>query len=180
VIICSIYETDAVAAERSFSSTQVELPAALRAAVLKAAAAIPDEDLATDGREDRPHVTVKYGLHTSRAADVAPLLAKEPPVTLTLGKTAIFAAKPGGPDYDVVYVAVNSPALHRLNTKIAKGTPVTDTHPTYQPHATLAYVKAGRGARYAGLTSLQGRSAVVDTVVFSSKDKTETLIRLGG
>jgi hypothetical protein len=48
-----------------YSSTQLDLPAPLASQVQALGQSIPDTDLlAEDGREDQPHVTVKYGLET--------------------------------------------------------------------------------------------------------------------
>jgi 2'-5' RNA ligase len=137
---------DLAAAEppREFSSTQVELPPAISSKLRQLADSIPDSELGEDGREDAPHVTVKFGLHTNDIADVRRVLAGEAPITLTFGKTSLFPAKEGA-DYDVVKVDVDSPDLHRLNAKIAGALEHTDTHPDYKPHATIAYVKAGLG-----------------------------------
>jgi hypothetical protein len=143
------------------------------------AAQIPDADLANDGREDQPHVTVKFGLHTNNVADVRRVLAGEPPITVRLGKTSLFPAKEGAA-YDVVKVDVDSPDLHRLNKKIADALPHTDTHPTYKPHVTLAYVKPGAGKKYVGRTDLAGRTMTVGAVTFSGKDRQEIPIALSG
>lgn len=165
--------------DREFSSTQIEIPAEHAAAVRSLAAKIPDADLAEDGREDRPHVTVKFGLHTNDAEEVRRVLAGEPPIKVRLGKTSLFPAKEGA-DYDVVKVDVDSPDLHRLNAKIAGALKATDTHPEYKPHTTLAYVRPGLGKKYEGDASLEGREITVDAVTFSGKDRTETVIPLGG
>lgn len=164
---------------REFSSTQVDLPAKHAAAIRQMAATIPDADLAEDGREDAPHITVKFGLHTNDVDDVRRVLADEPPITVTLGKTSIFPAKEGAA-YDVVKVDVDSPDLHRLNAKIAKGLDHTDTHPTYKPHATLAYVKPGLGQKYVGRADLDGRTMTLDAIVFSGKDRQTVSIPLTG
>lgn len=67
--------------DRKFSSTQVELPAKLDRYFQDATAGIPDSDLAEDGREVSPHVTVKYGLHDEEPAAVKQLLADQGPIT---------------------------------------------------------------------------------------------------
>jgi 2'-5' RNA ligase len=165
--------------DRDFSSTQIELPQEHADALRALAAKIPDEHLAEDGREDHPHVTVKFGLHTNDAEDVRKVLADEPPIKVRLGKTSLFPAKEGA-DYDVVKADVDSPDLHRLNAKIAAALEHTDTHPEYKPHATLAYVKPGLGKQYEGDASLQGREATISAITFSGKDRTETTIPLSG
>lgn len=159
-----------------FSSTQVNLPPAARKAIFGMGRRIPDHHLADHGREDNPHVTVKYGLHTSRASDVHPVLTDEPPVDLRFGKTSLFET----PDYDVVKIDIHSPDLHRLNGKISKALKVTDTHPTYQPHATVAYVKSGLGKHYVGKNPLTGTSVTADKVTFTRKNEAETHIPLRG
>jgi hypothetical protein len=144
------------------------------AQVLSLAASIPDEDLADDGRETDPHVTVLYGLHGDDPAAVRTALAGEGPIAMTLGKTKVFAATPDRP-CDVVVLEVDSPDLHRLNAKLAE-LPNTNAYPEYRPHATLAYVKPGRGTQYAG----RGESVPVsvDRLVFSAPDNTRTEIPL--
>lgn len=171
---------EAVAPAHEFSSTQVELPPSHAAAIRRLAESIPTADLAKDGREDKPHVTVKFGLHTDDVADVRRVLAGEAPIRLTLGKTSVFPASETGKDYDVVKVAVNSPDLHRLNAKLAGALEHTDTHPEYKPHATIAYVKAGLGKKYAGRTDLEGQSATLNAVTFSDKNRQHVSIPLEG
>jgi 2'-5' RNA ligase len=171
-------ETPDSATGRKFSSTQVDLPPAEVKLQKQAAAAIPDNELAADGREDKPHVTVKYGLHTDDAGELAALLADEPPIKLKIGKVSIFPAK-GSADYDVVKMDVDSPDLHRLNAKIAKALPVTDTHPDYKPHVTLAYVRPGEGDKYVGqANALTGREVTLDKILFSSRSGKEVEIPL--
>jgi 2'-5' RNA ligase/GNAT superfamily N-acetyltransferase len=162
-------------APHDYSSTQVNLPVAVAERVQRAAAMIPEADLAGDGREPRPHVTVRYGLHTKNAAEAAPLLEGEGPITLKLGKLDVFTSSP---EYDVVIAPVESPDLHRLNAKL-KSLEHTDTHPEYKPHVTLAYVKKGAGAQYVGRADLEGQTVTVDRVVFSPKSGTPTEIATG-
>lgn len=160
---------------REFSSTQVQLPGVLARKLLAYGRSIPDEDLAEDGREDDPHVTVKYGLHTAEAGDVRTALSDAVgPVTMTMGKTAVFE----GDDYDVLYVTVSSPALKKLNAKISSSLETTDTHPTYIPHACVAYLKSGLGEKYAGDNRFDGLTADASTIVFSDQESNKTVIPL--
>jgi 2'-5' RNA ligase len=162
-----------------YSSTQINLPQNVALALRDFADGIPEADLADDGVEDTPHVTVKYGLHGDDPEAVRALLADEPPVAVRLGKTGYFPNGESGSG-DVLHAEVDSPDLHRLNQKIADALPHSDTHPTYKPHATIAYLKPGMGAKYAGDSSLDGHSATVNSVTFSSKDGTTTDIPLTG
>lgn len=157
--------------EHSYSSTQVNLPEDLSKAVVKMAAKIPDKDLAPNGRAGEseataPHITVKYGIESTDVDKVREVLAGEPPVTVTLGKTSLFQ----NDEADVLKVDVDSPDLHRLNAKIADALKTTDTHPDYIPHATIAYLKPGKGKAYAGDDRLQGQQVTIDRITFSTKD----------
>lgn len=171
-----------VAATHDYSSTQVNLPKSEADEVRKVAAKIPDADIYTDpkdpsfGREENPHVTVKYGLHTADPKEVEPLIKGIGPITAKIGKVSIFE----NDGFDVVKADVNSPQLHALNKKIAEGTKVTDTHPDYKPHVTIAYVKKGMGEKYIGDKSLEGKEITFDTLTFSGKDGKEHPFKLTG
>ncbi len=107
---------------------------------------IPDDVLYTDekgeyGREADTHITVKWGI-----------LMKKPDEVLTnvVGSTKVFPVRLGrvslfdtNPDYDVVKIEVESPWLRALNARIRGTVPNEETHPSYNPHCTIAYVKKG-------------------------------------
>ncbi len=153
------------ASEYKFSSTQVQLPPVLADALLSLGKSIPAFDLCDEegGVEDDAHITVKYGIHTNDVSVVRKALATYVgPIRFTLGKTAIFE----GDGYDVLYVEVFSPDLVNLNRRLADSVEVTDTHPVYEPHATVAYLKKGYGVRYVGMNNLEGMSASVGFVRF--------------
>jgi diguanylate cyclase (GGDEF)-like protein len=130
-------------------------------------------------REENPHITVKYGLHTTDADEVRKILANEKPFSVKLGKVSIFPAS-GDTAYDVVKADVESPELHRINKLIADNTKVTDTFPEYKPHVTLAYVKKGEGQKYVGRTDLEGKELRFDAITFSGKDGKIVQIPLRG
>lgn len=165
-----------------YSSTQTNLPLTARPVqkILAFGKQIPDNMLAEDGREETPHITVKYGLHGEDPAEVQKLLADEGPITVTLGKTSVFPAATTGQPYDVVKVDVESPDLHRLNAKIADALPHTDTFPTYEPHITVAYVKPGEGQKYADKEFVEGMKLTLPSIHFSSKSGELTEIPLKG
>jgi 2'-5' RNA ligase len=166
---------------REFASTQVNLSAGAAAVVQDLAKTIPDSVLGEEGRETQPHITVKYGLESDEAIEqVRELLADEPPIRATLGETSIFPSSETGSGQDVVKVDVDSPDLARINAKIAAAVPVTDTHPTYKPHVTLAYVQAGQGQQFAGNAKVAGRKLKFNQLVFSTKSGEHIAIPLKG
>jgi 2'-5' RNA ligase len=154
-------------AEHKFSSTQMNLPKEIADKVIAFGKQIPDADLAEDGREQEPHITVKYGLHGADPKPTQNALTGEKPATVRFGKVSLFTSNP---DFDVVKVEVESAGLRRLNKKVSESQPVTDTHPGYKPHVTVAYVKKGKGKRYVGNKFLEGRTVTLNSVVFSGRD----------
>jgi hypothetical protein len=176
--------TTNVATSGKYSSTQVMLPLLLAHEAIKMSRMIDKDDLAEDGREDEPHITVKYGLHIDAPTKgLHDILDFWGPIKAKLGETSIFEVQDtessrGGAKYDVVKIEVESDDLKLLNAAITKNIENTTTYPVYIPHVTLAYVKPGLGKKYAGMKGLAGTEVVFDSVVFSSKDQQYTVIPL--
>lgn len=164
-------------AGHAYSSVQVELPAVMAAAVLAMAKRIPDEALAGKGREDRPHITVKFGIESDDPESVRATIEAARPIAFGVGSTAVFYGDEED-EYDVVFLDVFSSQLSRLNRAISNATPCVETQPYYWPHITLAYVKKGRGADFAWDSEIEGLRGLVGDVTFCSKGGTETRISL--
>lgn len=166
-----------------FSCLLFNLPGDVAFEVRQLSEMIPSEDLADDGREMNPHITLKFGLHTDDTEEVRQAIQELRPVAVQIGKASVFEGKGDGdkPIYDVVKLEVESSALHDLNNIVSKRLECTDTHPTYQPHITIAYVKPGLGEYYAKrLNSLEGRTIAFDRVIFSNKRREWNPIKLLG
>ena len=159
--------------EYEFSSVQVVLPICIADKINEFSGAIPDEEIAEDGRELHPHITIKYGLHSHCPKQVMALELPES-ITITLGKTSIFENDTG----DVLKVDIISDDLHKLNALIAKKLKVTDTYPDYIPHATIAYLKPGNGKKYAGDDRFEGLTWTFAKIEFSGSDDKLTQIDL--
>ena len=158
-----------------YSSAQVDLPEDLAEFFVDYAGEIPEEEVYTDpedgipGREDAPHITIRYGMDTIDPADLAPALEGAGPIHATLGKVSIFETD----KYDVIKVDVESPDLHSANKAVGDAVELPgETFKDYQPHITIAYVKKGEGAKYVGDTYFEGAEVVFDQATFSSKDGT--------
>lgn len=167
--------------KQKFSLTQAPLPAELSASLKQIAKRLiaPDDVEKEHGLEDRPHITVKFGLHTSDVAAVQKVVSGEGPIQAKVTGIEIFS--PDGKDYDVVVQRVSSPDLTRMNKAIADAIPNTDTHPVYRPHITLGYVKRGRGKKYADAkTGLEGQTITLDTIEVSDQNENLTPIKLTG
>lgn len=157
-----------------FASTQINLPPDLANMVRELGQRIPDEHLADDGREDNPHVTVKYGLHSDDPDAAMSIVGTFKPFRIGLGRISTFPARDAS-GYDVVKIEVHSPVLHQLNKAIAEGVESTDTHPTYRPHVTIAYVKPGLGKQYE-TSKLMREVFTANHVLFSPKSRTDYVV----
>lgn len=160
-----------------YSTTHFRFPESLAAEIKALAKTIADADLAEDGRSDDPHLTARYGLHTNDSEPVATLVEGFGPVKAKLGKISVFPAAEAGDDADVVKIEVMGQDLGRMN-KALGGLPNTETHPNYNPHITLGYVKPGMGKKCAGSHPLEGREVSFDTLHFSDLDGKETPLSL--
>lgn len=175
-----MYRSKPSAPQHEFSSTQVEITGRPAQTMLGMVNEIPARELVADegdgGRETDPHVTVKYGLHFQTPSQrLREALRQFGPVTLTFGRTSLFKSK----DADVLKVDIDSPDLHRLNKLITRLLPTHETYPTYIPHATLAYLKPGKGKHYVGSRALAGTKVKMDSVLFSGKNGHKEMLPLG-
>ena len=161
--------------DHEFSSTQIDLPPELAKKVLAMSAKIPDEDLAEDGREDNPHITSLFGLHTNDPDDVKETLYGQRPVEIVMGETSLFE----NPDADVLKIDIRGDGIHELN-KILKKCEHTETHPDFNPHCTVAYLKPGLGKKYTGSDAVNLIKFMADEIMFSNKQREKTPIQLVG
>lgn len=161
-----------------YCSTQVDLVGEAAFRVMQASSGIAQTDLAEDGRELQPHVTALYGIETEDAQAVANLIGKFGPIRLRITRPSVFYASPGR-DYDVLKFEVDSSDLVRLN-RILKKLPHTSTPPTYHPHTTSAYVRAGTGDMYAARVKPLNLDITVDGLFFSDRNGLRTWISTTG
>lgn len=156
-----------------YSSTQVNLPKESAKIIKDFSRKIPDEEIYTEkdddsyGREDEPHIAVRYGLETSNIKDIEPAFKDIAPIKVKFGKVSVFESD----DYDVVKVDVESSDLREANKMVGKTVKLPgETHKEYIPHATIAYVKKGEGKKYVGDKSLEGQETVIDSIFLAAKD----------
>jgi hypothetical protein len=161
----------------NLSSTQFHLEGPSRDRVMTLSQIIPASDLTEKGRCTTPHVTARFGLHTQDHEDVRDAVHGFGPVPMVLGRVSCFPAGPDRP-YDVVKVDVGGDRLRKLNSVLGK-LPHTDSFSEYRPHATIAYVRPGCGAKYAELFAPLSMPFVGRALVFSNPLRQHTRIDLG-
>lgn len=132
---------------REFASTQVDLPELWPTIKAWISANLKPEQLDPEnGIETAPHVTILFGLHGEQPSALRALAQKfGKPITLTLDALNFFENE----THDVLYISISSRDLAKLR-KVLSGLPHTDTHKTYTPHLTIAYLKKGEAAKFKG------------------------------
>jgi len=114
---------------------------------------IEDEDLylgeegeeRSYGKEDDPHVTLLYELHDDETDDeeVFSACSEIEYPEIKLHNVSCFK----NDKYDVLKFDAECEELHKANKKLSK-LPHTTSFPDYHPHATIAYLKSGKGDKY--------------------------------
>lgn len=171
-------------ADYDYSSTHVCLPKHVASQIIDwGKKNIPDHHIYSDetgryGREKDSHVTVKYGLLTNDAEAVKKLFAQHKPVKVKFGKTRFFSPPTGL--HDVVVIDVSSKDLEELNKAVEAAFEAEDLYPTYEPHATIAYVMPGHGKKYQGQDVLGETELILNEVIFAPKDGEDVVCPLGG
>ena len=166
-----------------YTCTMAYLPKDLAEKVIKIALEIGDEKLYDPkdsdhryGRENEPHITVKFGTHTDDPEEIKEALKDMWPAKVTLGRISTFKNE----DNDVIKIDVISDDLNEANKRIAKKCKCTDTHPEYKPHVTIAYVKKDSCNYLEGMKNLDGVEIVFEEFAFQGKTGNRTMIPLLG
>lgn len=123
----------------------IKLPEKVSNKMISFGKEIPKEELHENGRENQPHITLKYGLKTDDYSLIRDCLKNKSGGKAHLGVSSVFENH----EYDVVKVSCAGSSLHRLH-KLLNQLPHDDSFMIYKPHATIAYVKSGFGKKYAG------------------------------
>ena len=109
---------------------------------------IDDEDVYDEdghGREDEPHITLLYGLHSDIPDEqIEDAISKMSSPEVTLKKITTFDKSD---KFEVVKFDVDGEDLYKMN-EMLKEFPHTSDFPIYSPHVTIAYVKKGEGKKY--------------------------------
>lgn len=105
---------------------------------------INSEDVHENGIETEPHTTLLYGLHYDVSdEDVLKICTEAIYEPIKLDNISLFT----NPEFDVLKFDAHSPVLHNVNAELTK-LPHTTDYPDYHQHATIAYLKPGKGKEY--------------------------------
>lgn len=168
--------------EYDFTCTMAFIPKDLAEKMVKVSLEIGDSSLYDPkdkshkyGREIEPHITVKFGTHTSDPEEIKNALKDFPPAKVTLGRISFFDTNK---DYDVVKIDVVSEDLEKANKAISDKCKCTDSHPDYKPHITIAYVEKGSCEYLKGKKDFDGIEIVFEELSFQDKVGNRTIIPL--
>ena len=166
---------------QSFGWTSIDVPQKVIEKVKEIQETIDEDDLFIKkegdwkyGLEDDFHITVKWGIVTKDPEEVKKAVEGFHGGEVNLYKTSLFE----NDEYDVLKVSVDSDALTELNKGISEKLETEDSHPTYNPHITIAYIKSGRGKKYTGGNEFEGTRFSFDKIRFEDSDDKVTGIKL--
>lgn len=133
---------------------------------------IDKDDIFTDdglGLETEPHVTLLYGLHSDEIKDQDVLdISSKGIESIGLHNPSVFENE----KFDVLKLDVEGKFLHRINKELSK-LPNTNKFPDYHPHCTIAYLKPGKGKKYAEQFENRVHEVFPTKVVYSKPDGTK-------
>jgi len=154
-----------------FSNTQVQLPSDLVDRILSEGRKLVNRRnlySSDQGYEDKPHITVLYGVHAdSPPLSLIDILETYPKFTIQLGLVSLFKGVENDNGFDVVKIDINNPDLHVLNQAVEECCEYTDQFDEYNPHITIAYVKPDTCDYLTNNPTFKGLSFVVDRILFS-------------
>jgi GGDEF domain-containing protein/2'-5' RNA ligase len=171
------------ATKYKFGSTQANIPEGSEAhgALKQARERIAESDLAGKGKEEEPHVTVKYGIQGEDTEGIKKYMASLAPFEATLGKTSSFPPSESSDGAAVIQAPIESPELQKINAEIEKHGDFTESKfPDYVPHVTLAYVKPEKTARYVGMDVTAGKKFPVNEIAITNRNGEQEVVKLNG
>jgi 2'-5' RNA ligase len=178
-----IYKMATAAKEQEYGWTSIATPKSIGNKTIGFANSIPERELFTKeddekewgyGVEDDPHITVLWGIQTKDAKKVQKALQEQKGGTVKLGKIGMFETD----EYDVLKVDIISQSLRRINGHLKSELKHASTHPDYNPHITLAYLKCGNGEKYIKDKRFEGLTFEFNEIIFEDSDDKSTTIQL--
>jgi len=108
---------------------------------------IDEADLSDNDKkvEEDAHVTILYGLHKDvDMKEVKKIFTNIKPINIKVVDVSVFKKDM----FDVVKFGIESNELAILNQWVKQSFKNSEKFPDYKPHATIAYLKPGKGKNY--------------------------------
>ena len=147
----------------------INVPKEIKEKMFQIGRQIDKEDLHENGRDDQPHITIKYGLITDDYSLIRECLNGQTAGKAYMGKLSLFE----NDEYDVLKVTCSGSALHRLH-KALNQLPHEDSFLKYNPHAMIAYLKKGTGKKYLRKFTID-KYFEFDTMYFKKADGVKSI-----
>jgi hypothetical protein len=161
---------------RACALLRADVPEAVACLLLAfARSALPADDLAGEGVEPVPHLTVLYGIQSDDPEPLAELCREFPPAEVVLGRTCVL----GAGRWDVLVVEARSYDLWDVRREAEKVVRWRDSL-GFRPHVTLARMRRGAAARWAEDPRFHGLRFTVPALTFSTRHRLKTSLPLLG
>ena len=137
---------------------------------------IYEEEGKNYGLQNRPHLTLLYGLHDTVTDQEIHNCFKgfsEDDFKVEISGVSIFE----NPDFDVLKLGVvNNSKLQEINSKLSE-LPNSNQFPEYKPHITIGYLKSGTGYKYVN-PKYNYKITSIKKIAYTRPDGTELIINL--
>lgn len=128
------------------------------------------------GLQDRPHLTLLYGLHDTVTDQEIQNCFKgfyEDDFKVEISGVSIFE----NPEFDVVKLGiVDNPKLQEIYSKLSE-LPNSNKFPEYKPHITIGFLKPGTGHKYVN-PKYTYKITSIKKIAYTRPDGTELIINL--
>lgn len=144
---------------------------------------IKDEDIYTEdtfGREEKPHVTVFYGLKEDKKIEIQDYMKTLPPAKIKLGEISYF--RNDNKNYDVMIVEIIdiNKSLFKVHDHIKNNYRNDWSYPEYAPHATIAYVKKDKGDLHEDNHDMYGKEFLIKDLTYIDSNQKQHILSFGG
>ena len=147
----------------------INVPKEIKSLMFHIGSQIDKNDLHENGKDNQPHITIKYGLLTDDYSLIRKCLSGQTSGKAYMGRLSLFE----NDEYDVLKVTCSGSALHRLHRTLNQ-LPHEDYFLKYNPHATIAYLKKGTGKKYLRKFTID-KSFEFDKMYFKKADGVKSI-----
>ena len=166
-----------------YGTVQINIPTDSEAgnAILEFGKSIGKDQLAGDGREEEPHITVRYGVKgDSDIAGIVSYLSSLERFDITFGLTDSFEPSEHSDGAAPLFVTIDAEVLGKINDELDEHGEFKPSDFDYHPHATIAYVDPDHVKDFTGNAFLAGKTFTVESINVNPKDGSAVTVPLKG